>query len=113
MKKLILFICSIVLISCATTKEVSNPAPTGADLERGKTTYPDMTMESLTMGKTNFEQQCTKCHSLKNPASKSSEQWHEIVPKMTGKANKKAGTEVINAQMQESILRYLVTMSKG
>ena len=111
MKKIFLLLGTTLIFACATTKETATIS--NSDLERGKAKYPDMTMESLKAGKMNFEQQCTKCHGLKNPKSKTSEQWHEIVPVMSAKANKKAGSEVVDAAMQESILRYLVTMSKS
>src|SRR4030095_3424612 len=101
MKNIILIISTMILISCGSTKVTTPSAvattPTTADLERGKTKYPDLTMESLTIGKSHFEQQCTKCHSMKKPDSKTAEQWHAIVPKMAEKAKKKAGSEVIDA----------------
>ena len=108
MKKAFIAICCIVLVSCGSTKLIT-PGP--SDAERGSKKFPGMTVASLNEGKLNFETQCTKCHGIKNPTSKSEEQWKSIVPKMSAKANKKAGSEVVDAKMQESILQYVVTMS--
>jgi cytochrome c2 len=114
MKKVFYTLSAVFLISCGGSKmATTSPTITDGDLARGKQTYPDLTMESLNEGKGLFEKQCTQCHAMKKPGSRTAEQWHDIVPKMAGKANKKAGSDVINAQMQESILKYLVTMSKG
>ena len=109
MKKSFLFVISLFMFACGSTKLL---APTEADVERGKQKYPGITLDGLATGKMNFEQQCSKCHKLKNPASRTEAQWQTIVPKMAVRANKKAGTEVIDPIMQESILQYLVTMSK-
>ena len=109
MKKILYIISAIIFISCASTKPV---APTNADVERGKTTYPNLTLEAANAGKMNFEQQCSKCHGLKKPNSKTAEQWQKIVPGMAAKAEKKAGKVVIDQATQESILHYLVAMAK-
>ncbi len=109
MKRNLFFITSILLISCGGAKLM---APTETDLERGRKTYADLTMEDLNTGKANFEQQCSKCHKLKRPRSKNETQWRKIVPKMAAKARKKAGREIIDPATQESILKYLVTMAK-
>lgn len=111
MKKYLLLIGAAVLISCSTTKFIP-PAPSQADADRGAKKIPGLTLEQLAAGKTNFEQQCSKCHALKNPAKRNETQWRQVVPKMAAKAQKKAGKEVIDAAMQESILAYLVTMGK-
>ena len=114
MKKIIYIISAVFLISCGGSKMATTSAPvTESDLARGKQKYPDLTIEALNEGKGHFEKQCTVCHGMKPPGSKTAEQWHAIVPKMTAKANKKAGSEVVTPQVQESILRYVVTMSKG
>ena len=119
MKKLFFIVAAAFLMSCGGPKSATTstppgaPTPTESDLARGKQHYSDLTMETLTEGKATFEKQCTVCHSMKNPTSRTPEQWNDIVPKMVAKANKKAGSEIITPQLQESILKYVVTMSKG
>ena len=109
MKKVLFILSAIIFISCASTKITT---PTDADVQRGKATYPDLTMEAVNTGKMHFEQQCANCHKLKNPASKTTEQWKKTVPRMAAKAEKKAGKMVIDQPTQESILRYLAAMAK-
>ncbi|MBL0343261.1 MAG: c-type cytochrome [Bacteroidetes bacterium] len=108
MKKIIYTISILVFVSCGSTKLLS---PTQADVDRGAKKYTDITLASLNEGKSIFETECTKCHSLKDPKKKSEAQWKTIVPRMTAKANKKAGSEVIDARKQELILQYVSTMS--
>lgn len=109
MKKSLFILFSLVLISCSSTKLVT---PTQADVERGSARFSNLTLDELNTGKMNFEKQCNKCHGLGKPSTKSADELNKIVPRMVIKANKKAGKEVIDAAMQESILKYLVTMAK-
>ncbi len=106
MKTAILLYALLFLVSCASTKMVITP--TNADVDRIAAKYPGYTLQQLDQGKTLFTTHCGNCHGLKNPASKSEEQWQKIVPRMAAKVNKKG--EVLNADGQELILRYLVTM---
>jgi mono/diheme cytochrome c family protein len=113
MKKIVLVISSIILVSCSSTKLVTVPNPTENDASRIATSYPGVTLAELNQGKMHFENNCGKCHGLKSPGSESESAWRSIVPKMTAKVNKKAGSEVLNAAAQESILRYVVAMSSS
>lgn len=96
---LILYACSFKLVE-----------PTQSDVERVSGKFPGYTLTALSEGKASFQKQCTTCHKLKNPASKTEEEWKVIIPKMVQNANKKS--ERIDAKTQESILRYLTTMGK-
>jgi cytochrome c5 len=100
-----------ILLSVATLSACSAKllTPTQKDVERVSNKYSGYTLAELTEGKTNFQQNCGKCHGLKNPTSRTEAQWDEIVPRMVKKINKKS--EVVNAKTQESILKYLITMS--
>ncbi len=106
MKRTIIISAMILLAGCATVKLIT---PTQADVDRVLSKYPGYSLAELNEGKMNFEHRCTQCHKLKNPASRTEEQWNKIVPRMVQKANKKS--EVIDAKTKDSILRYLVTMS--
>lgn len=105
---LILSVC--VFAACATATVA---LPSQADVERGKTYYPSLTLEELNQGKTNYDQQCNKCHDYASPTSKSAEQWKKIIPKMAGIVKKKTGKDVLDATMQESIQKYVITMSNA
>jgi cytochrome c5 len=110
MKKIlfILFVC--LFVACGTVKLA---APQQSDVDRVSTKYPGYTLTELNDGKALFQQTCNRCHKLKNPTSRDETKWNEIVPKMINKLNKKEGKTVIDQTQQESILKYLVTMSSA
>ncbi len=87
--------------------------PAQSDIDRVSTKYPGYTLADLNAGKSLYESTCARCHHLKNPRSRSEKKWDKIVPNMLAKLTKKEGKEVINADQQESIRKYLVTMSSG
>lgn len=106
MKK-ILSIASIVLLTgCFSAKLIT---PTQADVDRVQTKFSGYSLADLEHGKSLFEQNCGKCHGLKNPVSRNEEEWRKVVPRMVGKINKKK--EVLDSKSQEDILKYLITMS--
>jgi len=102
--------CLLILFfnSCNTPKNV---VAGQADVERGAKLYPGYSLAKLTQGRNLYEGNCGKCHSLYSPGSESAESWGMIVPRMTKKANKKAGAQIINPDQETLILQYLVTMS--
>ena len=110
MKKYLVAGALIVLASCSASKFIP-PALTQADADRLSSKYPGLTVEQLNEGKLHFETHCGTCHGLKNPVKWSETQWKSIVPEMSAKANKKAKKEVVDAAIQESILRYVVAVS--
>ncbi len=58
-----------------------------------------------------FEQKCTQCHKLKDPAKRTPDDWAKIVPEMAHKADNKQGVSKISSNDQQLILKYLITMS--
>ena len=114
MKKLIILVAIIIVAGCiskkTTTSAVDKNNPTQADVDRVKLKYPDYTLSELHNGKTLYEKHCGTCHSLKKPASEPEQEWNKIVPKMVVKVNKKEGN-VLDTKAEESILRYVVTMT--
>lgn len=82
-----------------------------ADVDRGATKFPGLTMASLTAGKLNYETHCQSCHGLISPKAKSEQTWRAVVPKMVNMANKKSPMMAIDSAKQASILHYVVTMS--
>ncbi len=110
MKKIIAIASVVLFAACGTVKL---PAPSQADANKGAAKYPGYSLADLANGKAAYEKTCTSCHKLKSPASKKASQWEKIVPEMAAKAKKKAhGNEVISSKEQETILHYLVAMSK-
>lgn len=107
MYKIFLGFCVLALVSCSAKLL----APTQADADRGKAKYEGLTLASLNEGKELFQQNCSQCHGLKSPTSKTEEKWNKIVPIMVKKVNKKAGKEELDAAEEQLILKYLVTMS--
>ncbi len=103
----------LFLMTVFTACSVKLIPPSQGDVDRVSAKYPGYTLAALNDGKALFEQTCSRCHRLKNPASGNEDKWKEIVPKMIGKLNKKEGKEVIDSKQQESILQYLVTMSSA
>ena len=106
MKKTILTSAVIILTACASTKTTP---PTQADITRIQDKFPNYSLTELNNGKLLYEQHCNNCHLLKKPTSRTEEQWKKIVPEMTAKVNKK--TVLLDEKKQESVLKYLITMS--
>src|SRR5664279_5768116 len=101
----------VVLVACGSTAKLASSQQSDAD--RGAAKYPGYTLADLNNGRDLFQQNCNRCHHLKDPQSRNEAKWNKIVPVMVKKLNKKEGKIVIDDQQQESILRYLVTMSSA
>ncbi|MBL7932770.1 MAG: hypothetical protein JNL60_12750 [Bacteroidia bacterium] len=99
---------TIVLSACGAVKLAT---PSDADAQRGSQKYPGLSLASLNEGKALFEQNCARCHGLKDPTKRDEEKWNAVVPRMVKKVNKKVGHEEIDPKEQQLILQYLVTMS--
>ncbi len=107
-KSLKVLVVISVLLSCSASKTVLLPVSQN-EVDLVKSKYPDYTLNNLQEGKTLYEQKCSTCHGLKKVTSHDEEQWNEIVPWMTKKANKKKPQ--ITTEQEDLILKYLVTMS--
>src|ERR1700722_4005647 len=103
----------LLLMIFFTACSVKLIPPAQSDVDRVANKYPSYTLAELNDGKTLFENTCNRCHGLKNPTSRDEDKWKEIVPKMIAKLTKKEGKEIIDSKQQESILRYLITMSSA
>ncbi|HEX4850777.1 MAG TPA: hypothetical protein VFV08_08230 [Puia sp.] len=108
-KSLVVLLCIALFAACS----VKLATPQQTDIDRVATKYPGYSLADLNEGKSLFESTCNRCHRLKNPTSRNEAKWNEIVPKMIGKLNKKEGKVVIDDKQQESIRKYLVTMSSA
>lgn len=91
---------TLVTLSACTAKLLE---PVQADADRVNDRYPGYTLIDLQAGKSNYEKNCARCHKLKTPESLSEEEWNQVVPVMAKKAK-------IDAQTEDSILKYLLTM---
>lgn len=107
MNKLILIFSIILFTGCSAKLLV----PVQADVDRVAEKYQGYTLAELNEGKSIYEQQCDGCHGLNRPQSRNEKAWNKIVPEMVEKVNKKAGKEEIDQKEQETLLKYLVTMS--
>ena len=99
MKKLAVLFILAALVACSKVL-----MPTQADADRATTKFPGTTLAELNEGKTLYTDNCGKCHGLKKPTSLNEEGWRKIVPPMAKKAK-------INAEQEDKILKYVVTMS--
>lgn len=108
MKNLLIATTILLLTACAAKKI----AISQTDVDRGAAKFPGLTFASLNQGKADYETNCQACHALYSPAAKTEEQWRKIVPNMVKKANQNRNSvqTPIDSTMQESILRYVVTM---
>lgn len=106
MKPVILMLALVLFTACG----VSLVVPTQADVDRVAGKYPDYSLTELRDGKKIYEQNCSQCHRIQEPTSRSAVKWSSIVPEMSNKVNRKAGREVITPAKQDLLLRYLITM---
>jgi len=114
MKPFLIILSVIFIIACSSKKNISTSAPSPfspAELERAASKFPGTTGDQLVLGKTLYEGNCGTCHGLKKVADYTESQWKEINPKMVVKANKYKGAN-LDAEAENTILKYLVTMGK-
>ena len=99
----------LALITFLTACSVKLLTPKQSDVDRVSDKFPGYSLMELKEGKEMFKDNCSKCHRLKDPQSKTEAEWREIVPKMVARAQKKSIT--ITEKEQDAILKYLITMS--
>jgi hypothetical protein len=108
-----LTICILLffITECSTTSVVI--MPTQLDADRIAQRYPDHKLDDLHRGREIYIKNCGTCHDLKDPASETEMKWAQIVPVMVKKVNEKADSIVIDAPAEETLLRFLITMSSA
>lgn len=109
MKKITVLSLLAILSACSAKMLV----PTQADADRGATKFPGVTLAQLTDGKKLYEENCGNCHALIDPRKESEKEWRNMVPLMSDKVNKKAGSEVLDAKEQDLILQYVLIMHES
>ena len=95
----------IVLSACGSRLA----APTEVDLAGIQAEYPDATLMALNEGKSHYQNVCSNCHALYNPADYNDSQWNKLVSGMSNKARGK-GIEVTD-DMEAKIKMYLVAVN--
>ena len=114
MKKILIISAALLIIACtakkAVTTPVTNPVAKVSDVDRGAQKFPGYTQANFDEGKKLYEANCGLCHGLKTPSEETEEVWRREVPPMVRKANRKMGSEAIDAAKQDLILKYVVTM---
>jgi cytochrome c5 len=104
MRKKIVYLSLIVLASCTATKKaaVSEAVLTQADADRAAVKFPGASLASLKDGQAKYEENCGKCHGLKEISWGNESEWRQIIPPMSEKAG-------IDNSTQDLITQYLVT----
>lgn len=88
LKSIAISFMALLIFSCAAKSSVTVVEAKKEELSTEpvvETKYVVMT-EALAEGKTLFENNCAKCHSLYNPKDFSSEQWQPILIRMQKEA---------------------------
>jgi len=70
-RSLIVILGLVLLVTCASVI----PKLLSKDAERGRTLYPDLTLEQLTSGRKVYINHCGSCHALYVPSKFSKEAW--------------------------------------
>lgn len=94
MKKIFLALLAMALflVACTSSQPVNKGTATNAVLK----------VESLTQGKTLYENNCGKCHDLPAVASFNDEKWKSVIDWMAPKAK-------LNAQQTEMVYNYVTS----
>ena len=108
MKKTLLVIGVLTLIACGGSKTAATVQPTVQTLAEH---YSEATVDQLTSGKALFEKGCDQCHGLEKSFGVSTDRLAKVVPEMVGKANQKAGQQIIDAEGGSNILHYLLALN--
>ncbi|MCT4623733.1 MAG: hypothetical protein N4A46_08930 [Schleiferiaceae bacterium] len=104
MKKTAIILFAVVSIAACSQKKIA----AGPSAQALAENYSEATIDQLENGKALFEKGCDMCHGLEKSFGVSSEKLVKVVPAMVGKANKKAGQELISETGGENILHYLL-----
>ena len=107
-----IFCCSIFVVfvfyACNSSKEYIFSQ---VEIDRGASMYADYTVVNLKEGQSLYVANCGSCHDLKNPTSKTPQQWKRIVPQMAEMINK---MEVkLDMKSQDLILKYVSVMASA
>lgn len=104
----ILIVTTIAMTLVACSAKLVDPIQ--ADVERGSKEFSGLTLANLQEGKRLFEENCGLCHGKKALDSRSQEEWEEIVPRMTRKANGKRGEKIFTEEKEQILLEYILVM---
>jgi hypothetical protein len=90
----------LLLVGCAG----GLPHPTAEAAARAARSQPDVTLESLEVGRGLYVQRCSGCHNLVLPTARQPQDWPVLVGKMAERAK-------LTPEDRLLIERYLVTLS--
>ena len=96
-----LIVCTLLLNGCGTTAPSTAPPVTAAFVRAGIPQGADA--PTLATGRSLFLSRCIQCHALPEVSRFNSRRLTAIVAKMSGRAN-------MNAEQQEALLKYLLTV---
>jgi hypothetical protein len=88
-------------------KAPETTAATDISDSRLQSKFPGYTLTEYQAGEALYQTQCSRCHTLHPASILNEEQWAAVIPNMAGKANRKAGGEVVTKAGEQAIFRYL------
>lgn len=103
-KKNLLLGLGIFLASCAASKIAMSDAE-AANYKYGKTKFDGYTKAQFMQGKTLNENNCAKCHKLKDPANFTEERLNKVIPNMAKKAK-------LTDADKDLVLKYYIASGK-
>jgi cytochrome c5 len=104
MKRIIPFVIVAAVVVACSHKTLMGPTQADADYAAKK--WPGTTLADLSQGKTIYEQNCNKCHGLKDPNSLNEAGWDKILVPMAKKAQ-------LDDHSKDLVLKYLVSVDKN
>ena len=106
MRKLIVLqvLCCVVFLLCQCSPK-SGRAVSATAVETKEDINSKYSSAQLASGKQLYESHCDKCHSLKDPASRTPAQWDNILKKMIPRAH-------LNDDDSRLVRAYLIANSK-
>ncbi len=103
MKKILIIIISVVLISCAT---VSPLRPTETNMTMMQQKVPGINLADAQKGFKLYKFNCAGCHYLPKPGAYGIHEWGKILPGMLGRAR-------ITSETDKKLIKdYLFARSK-
>ena len=104
-----IFICILIIIGAAALMiRCSTPQnslkPTESDINKIKADYPKASLSDLQTGLNLYKRNCSGCHILYLPNSKTREQWEKLLPEMFSRT-------FLNKHEQELITQYIFAKS--
>jgi mono/diheme cytochrome c family protein len=106
LRTLLVALLGTIVLAGAYGCAASLAQPNALDARYASQHWPGTTLAELSQGRSLFVHTCAGCHSLKDPASHSPDEWRAEVTQMRGKPG-----VTLDDHQAELIIRYLSTIS--